>query len=354
MFAEAILSRKPDSGLRRFEMRRDLQQLADLIDLAFESEIEAAHSSIVAEMRRLARAGPLLWLLDASYATLSPLMGGFVWIDDGRLVGNVTLSSENRLQGLWTISNVAVHPSFRHQGIGRRLMEAALDEACHRGAHAVVLEVQTQNAPGQRLYHGLGFELYDTVVELRLSALHRTGGRDPSAGLSPALAASVPVRKRRPADWQQLYEFFQVVTPPAVQAVKPVLPQNYRMDIGLRLNRWVDDLMYRCQRSDWILAEPGSRHPPAHQGGKIDAVLQIAGQYADAPHRLQMDVRAECQGTVEDELLAAGLRKLGGFPDRDVVSTVSASYLHALEAFRRVGFQTVRILDQMVFWCSRP
>jgi hypothetical protein len=78
MFAEAILARRPDTGLRRFDMRRDLQQLADLIDLAFESEIEATRSSIVAEMRRLARAGPLLWLLDASYATLSPLMGGFV------------------------------------------------------------------------------------------------------------------------------------------------------------------------------------------------------------------------------------------------------------------------------------
>jgi ribosomal protein S18 acetylase RimI-like enzyme len=353
MFAEAILSRKPDTGLRRFEMRRDLPQLADLIDLAFESEIEAARSSIVAEMRRLASAGPLLWLLDASYGTLSALMGGFVWIDNGRLVGNATLSSENRLEGLWTITNVAVHPSFRGQGIGHRLMEAALDEACHRGARAVVLEVQTQNQPAQHLYHALGFELYDTVAELRLPALNGPGRRNPSAGISPALAGSGPVRKRRPADWQQLYEFFQAVTPRAVQAVKPVLPQNYRMDIGLRLNRWLDDLMYRCQQSDWILEEPGSRHPPA-QRGEIDAVLQITGQYADAPHRLQMDVRTECRGTLEDGLLAVALHKLGGFPDRDVVSTISASYLQALEAFRRVGFQTVRILDRMVLWCSRP
>jgi ribosomal protein S18 acetylase RimI-like enzyme len=352
MFAEAILSRQTETGLRRFDMRRDLRQLADLIDLAFESEIEAARSSIVAEMRRLSQAGPLLWLLDASYATLSPLMGGFVWMADGRLVGNVTLSAESGQRGLWTITNVAVLPGFRRHGIGRQLMEAALDEARHRGARTLVLEVQKDNAPAQQLYHELGFERYDTVAELRLPALHGPGQRRLSAALPPPLAGSIALRKRRPADWQKLYEFFQVVTPPAVQAIKPVLSQNYRMDIGLRLNRWLDDLMYRCQRSDWILETEGSRRPLG-EVREISAVLQITGQYTDAAHRLQMDVRPEYRGTVEDGFLAAGLHRLSGFPDRDVVSTASASYPQALEAFRRAGFQTVRILDQMVLWCSR-
>jgi hypothetical protein len=153
----------------------------------------------------------------------------------------------------------------------------------------------------------------------------------------------VALRKRRPSDWQNLYGFFQLVTPAAVQAVKPVLAQQYRMDVGLRLRRWLDDGMYRCQRSDWIL----------ERGGEISAVLRITGQYTDAPHRLQMDVRPESRGAIEDELLAAGLHRLSGFPDRDVVSTVSAAYPQALEAFQRAGFQTVRILDQMVLWWSR-
>jgi ribosomal protein S18 acetylase RimI-like enzyme len=338
MFAEAILARQPETGLRRFDMRRDLKQLADLIDLAFESEIEAARSSIVAEMRRLSRAGPLLWLLDASYATLSPLMGGFVWMADGRLVGNVTLSAESGQWGLWTITNVAVHPGFRGHGVGRQLMEAALDEARHRGARAVVLEVQAANAPAQQLYHELGFERYHTVAEVRLPASH--GPR------RPAIAAvgnpPVALRKRRPGDWQQLSDFWQAVTPPEVQAIKPVPRQQYRMDVGLRLRWWLDDLAYRCQRSDWIL----------ERGGDISAVLQITGQYTDAPHRLQLDSRPECHGTVEDDLMATGLHRLRGLPDRDVVSTVSAAYPQAVEAFRRAGFQTVRILDQMVFWCS--
>jgi ribosomal protein S18 acetylase RimI-like enzyme len=343
MFAEAILARQADTGLRRFDMRRDLRPLADLIDSAFESEIEAARSSIVAEMRRLSQAGPLLWLLDASYATLAPVMGGFVWMADGKLVGNVTLTAERGARGLWTISNVAVLPGFRRRGIARQLMEAALDEACRKGARAAVLEVQTDNEAAQQLYHKLDFEGYDTIAEMRLPALRGPGQRRLSAVLPAPSAGPVALRKRRPADWQKLYEFFRVITLPAVQAIRPVLPQQYRMDIGLRLKRWLDDWMYRCQRSDWVL----------ERDGEISAVLQVTGQYTDAPHRLQMDIGPEYRGILEDELLAAGLQRLVGFPDRDVVSTVESTPPQALEAFRRAGFQTLRILDQMVFWCSR-
>lgn len=343
MFAEAILVRKSDTGLRRFDMRRDLEQLADLIDLAFGSEIEAARSSIVAEMRRLARSGPLLWLVDASYATLSPLMGGFVWIDEGRLVGNATLSADNGQRGPWIVTNVAVHPDFRGRGIARQLMEATLDEARRRGARSVVLEVQAANAPAQQLYHELAFERYQTVTELRLPAPNGSTLRHPAALFDSPPAESPTLRKRRPGDWRKLYDFYRAVTPGPVQAIKPVLPQDYRMGIQLRLNRWLDDLMYRCERSDWVL----------EQGG-ISAVLQITGQYAEAAHRLQMDVHPERQGTAEKELLATGLNKLSHFPERDVVATVPESQPQALAAFHRAGFRTMRVLDQMVFWCTGP
>ena len=329
MIAEAILARRPEQGPRPFNMRRDLQQLADLIDLAFAAEIEPSRSSIVAEMRRLAKAGPLLWLLDASYATLSPLMGGYVWIEHGKLVGNVTLSAESSQRGMWIITNVAVHPDFRGRGIARQLMAAALDEAHSNGAHSIVLEVQSENAPAQQLYRTLGFKRYDTITELRLAALRVSGQRHSP---SPAL------RKRRPGDWQVLYDFFQAVTPLEVQAVKPVLSDHYRMDIGMRLSRWLDDLTYRRQKSDWIL----------EQDGKISAVLQITGQYSEAAHRLQLDVHPERRGAIEDALLAAALHALSAFAERDVFSTVSASHPQALDAFHRNGFQTVRILDQMV------
>ena len=328
MIAQAILRTNPEEGIRPFDMRRDLLQLADLIELAFESDLDRARNPIVAEMRRLAKAGPLLWFLDAPYAALSPFMGGFVWVAQRRLVGNVTLSPESGQRGLWSISNVAVHPDCRGLGIAHQLIEAALQEARNKGAQSVVLEVQTDNAPAQQLYRELGFQAYDTVIELSLPSPRWTGWRVPPA---------VPLRKRRPGDWQSLYELCKAATPAKAQVVKPLVAQQYRMSIELRLERWLDDLLYHRQSSDWVLEE----------NGQVVALLQITGQYTGAAHRLQMDVHPGRRGTIEDDLLAAGLCRLSRFPDREIVSTVSASHPEALQAFQHAGFRTGRILDQM-------
>lgn len=55
------------------------------------------------------------------------------------------------------ITNVAVAPEKRNAGIGRMLMQAALEEAEKHGIVQVVLEVRVSNAPAIRLYEQCGF-----------------------------------------------------------------------------------------------------------------------------------------------------------------------------------------------------
>src|SRR6266571_582473 len=55
------------------------------------------------------------------------------------------------------VNNVAARREYRRMGIGRRLMEAALDEARRRGAAQVLLEVRASNEMAQSLYKSLGF-----------------------------------------------------------------------------------------------------------------------------------------------------------------------------------------------------
>ncbi|MRR55803.1 MAG: ribosomal-protein-alanine N-acetyltransferase [Deltaproteobacteria bacterium] len=55
------------------------------------------------------------------------------------------------------ILNVAVHPSYRGQGIGRILVKAALEEFRQRGASIVDLEVRPSNAAAISLYIRCGF-----------------------------------------------------------------------------------------------------------------------------------------------------------------------------------------------------
>lgn len=65
--------------------------------------------------------------------------------------------------GMWLmvdeahITTFAVHPAWRRQRIGERLLLAFLDLAVDRGAHEATLEVRLSNLPARRLYEKYGF-----------------------------------------------------------------------------------------------------------------------------------------------------------------------------------------------------
>ncbi len=56
------------------------------------------------------------------------------------------------------IQTIAVHPDFRSQGLGRRLMDELLAEAENRHARRIFLEVRADNPHAITLYETLGFE----------------------------------------------------------------------------------------------------------------------------------------------------------------------------------------------------
>jgi ribosomal-protein-alanine N-acetyltransferase len=55
------------------------------------------------------------------------------------------------------VNNVAAHRDYRRIGIGRSLMEAAIQEARDRAVAHVILEVRASNEAAQLLYRDLGF-----------------------------------------------------------------------------------------------------------------------------------------------------------------------------------------------------
>ncbi|HUC98125.1 MAG TPA: ribosomal protein S18-alanine N-acetyltransferase [Candidatus Polarisedimenticolaceae bacterium] len=55
------------------------------------------------------------------------------------------------------IHNIAVHPDFRRQGIGRLLLEQVVAAARRQDRVRVTLDVRFSNAPAQNLYRSFGF-----------------------------------------------------------------------------------------------------------------------------------------------------------------------------------------------------
>ena len=102
----------PPSHIRPFNPAYDLGDLATLIETAFGAELSITGSNMVRDMRQMALWGPMLWLTGPA----SSLLKGYVWIEDGRLVGNVSVTAESGKAGDWSISNVAVLPEYRGEG----------------------------------------------------------------------------------------------------------------------------------------------------------------------------------------------------------------------------------------------
>jgi ribosomal protein S18 acetylase RimI-like enzyme len=62
------------------------------------------------------------------------------------------------------VYDVVVDPAYRRQGVGRMLLDAALEALKARGVPRVVLSTAEQNAPAQRLFDSAGFRR--TMIEM--------------------------------------------------------------------------------------------------------------------------------------------------------------------------------------------
>jgi ribosomal protein S18 acetylase RimI-like enzyme len=68
----------------------------------------------------------------------------------------------------YVLYDLFVDPAARQRGVGRRLMEAAAEEARQRGAVSIVLSTARTNQPAQRLYESLGWVRDEEFYEYNL------------------------------------------------------------------------------------------------------------------------------------------------------------------------------------------
>ena len=164
MVAWTAHSRSESSHIRPFQMHRDLDDLATLIEISFGQDLALTASRMVQDMRQFALLGPILRVAKVAM----PLFAGYVWIEDGKLVGNASITEENRRTATWTLSNVAVLPAYRGRGIGGRLVDMAIDHIRRNGGAQILLQVRTDNELARTLYCHRGFASFDIWHEMDL------------------------------------------------------------------------------------------------------------------------------------------------------------------------------------------
>jgi ribosomal protein S18 acetylase RimI-like enzyme len=82
--------------------------------------------------------------------------GIFVAVRENQVAGYITTRID-REAGKGRIPNLAVASEFRGQGLGRRLIEHALDYFQREGLAYAMIETMAQNEIGQQLYPACGF-----------------------------------------------------------------------------------------------------------------------------------------------------------------------------------------------------
>ena len=198
-----VQAQRPISGpLRPLNILHDLPQVADLIELCFASTIDDEGQSYLDQMRRASRDNDFLRWAGRVVDTTSMPLSGFVWEENGRIVGNASLVYQNYgSRKIAMIANVATHPDYRRRGIGRALTEGAMNHARRKGAKELWLHVRDDNPTAIRIYRELGF----SERARRTTYISKPGGPMPTSLGQPSPAADMRSRmvvtQPRARDW---------------------------------------------------------------------------------------------------------------------------------------------------------
>jgi predicted N-acetyltransferase YhbS len=211
------------TNLRRINPRTDLNGIADLIELCFGEQMDADGRAYLRRLREAAQRG---------FGSVNvPAGQGFVWVEDGQIVGNITMIAYlNELQPIYLLANIAVHPDFRQRGIARQLTQAAMQSIQSIGATAW-LHVRQDNPIAIQLYQTLGF-----VEQARRSTW--TCNHPLSV---PTPQADIVVRRRQPADWPQQLLWLEETYPTTVRWNLPFRPNALAPGLWHGLLRWLNN-----------------------------------------------------------------------------------------------------------------
>lgn len=304
-----------------------MSQVADLVGQVFAAELDQRGRSALREMRWVGWFSPVLGGM-LSMALFSETISGHVWVEGGRVVGNVTLQSVDQSGSRWRISNVAVTPEWRGRGIARALVQATLREIAQRGGNWAILQVRAENRTAHQLYRDLRFEDVARSTAWRLPIPPRAGRAAHSdAGLEL-------LRGRIGAEWLALD---RAARSQLAQWAEPIYPADYELGLG----QWLGEALGRAT-GVYPVTRWGVR-----DAGRLVAVVEARAQPFAGYDTLRLAVHPEARGELEAALLAQGLAALARSDGQPVCVEHDGEHQAALAALQAAGFHLQRDLITM-------
>lgn len=321
------MGKEASGRLRPLDLRRDFKGMSDLIELAFAEDFQRMGVQFQEELKAVRRLVPWVLLLGRFSKFFREMLSGYVWEDQGQVVGSVMVQPQGLERRKWYISAVATHPDYRRKGIAHRLMEAVIEHIRQRGGELALLSVRADNEPAYKLYLGLGFVHFDSITQLRLDSI---------PNVEPKAIEGYTLRPMGLGEWRARYELAREATPPEVQAFNPPSEREYRVSLGMRLLVPFFNFLQRVKEYRWA----------AEFNGRVVGVLTLQAVRYQSMHQLRLLVHPEHEAVTE-ALLLKGLSLLQSYPSCGVLAAVRSSRTEFLRLLMRYGFHEVSTLHQL-------
>jgi GNAT superfamily N-acetyltransferase len=321
-----VLSRdiEPEHGPRPLDVMRDLDGIGRLIDIAFAGDMGRDGAAVRRDLALLMAASPLMWGLRTISPEFRDAFDGFVWVEDGRIVGNVTLTRDDPAHRVWTVTNVAVHPTYRRRGIARAMMLMCLDAVQRRGGGPVVLEVKHDNDAAYRLYNDLGF----TFVDGSVTATH-------SGRITQALPAHPSVRGLSSGEWRRLFDLAVAARSSSSQRITPLRAAAFQPTVYEQFGSWLATLLRREQRFT-LAIEDGAR-----------LVAAARGRCGPATAAFDVIIHPDQRGQFDEAIVSAALQTCMPQPANITVRLDSADEA-SWRFLQSLRFEQTRHLHRLV------
>ena len=251
--------RLPQDLIPAVDMLMKTFQYPDHPEWGFQSDEQ---EQLVGMIRRMRSMWPAIRLIQLFSPKFRDFMRGFVWEEDGAIVGMTMAQRESRTS-MWYIGTVGVLPEFRGRGIARTLVQATLDMMRERGATSARLGVIDGNTPAQTLYSSLGFTAYGGSTRYAL-----TPKPQPPVD-RPALPLGYDEGRLKEFDWRTRFDLDKRIVPAALQEFEPAIPERYKTPLPMRMFAILFHFIENSRDTDLIIRCTGDRVAVARVGWSI-------------------------------------------------------------------------------------
>ena len=277
---------------RPINLNKDIPQVVRLLESVFGETLDNEGRHLFSQVSNSSQPA-MMWRFNPNMARLSP---GFVWEENNRIIGNVTLLP-TQIPHRFLVANVAVHADFRRQGLAKLLMQAVHNAVLERRGKVILLQVVKDNLKAINLYRNLRYQTIDSMTEWYTSS---TRVRD----LALSGQHNMPIRPLQRREWQAAYRLDLDCLHPDLNWPEPLKPDAYKSGWWQQASRFLNGR----QQEVWRIT---------NNNNQIIGLGSIMSEWGRM-HRLSVRVSPAWHGQLERPLLAKLLRRVRYLPRRSV------------------------------------